>query len=701
MSTARPRVVILGGGMAGLAAAWRLSEPGWHDRLESITVHQRGWRLGGKGASSRGPHGRIEEHGLHLWLGFYDNAFRVLRECYGELNRPETDPAAPIRTWREALRPAAHIGIEDRHGEDWEHWLAEFELNDREPGAPLRERSRPTIVDYALRAMRLVTAFVDALPGPPTTTSGITLSDSATAPTMTVGPLVAGSRVLVPAVILEATRLLGSFQNEPSRARETPRLVEMLDRLQTELGALVDQDAGLRRGWQHVSLTIALVRGLAADGVLTDPRRLRQLDDEDFLAWIARHGAAPAAVHGAFLRGMYDLVLAYEQGDPSRPAFAAGTAILVTVKMLLCYDGAIFWKMTAGMGDVVFAPLYQALRARGVDFEFFSRIDAMRLDGSGRRVATISAGRQVSLKPGSRRYEPLVRVGGLPCYPDRPLVDQLAGAAGVDREPLESAWCTWPDAEQRELRDGVDYDVIVLALPIGTAADVCAELVADRREWLDMVTQVDTVATQSCQLWLAEAEPRLGWPVPDATVSAFTTPFDTWASMPHLLDVEQWEEACRPATVGYFCSVLDAPHPGRVGDHAYAERWHARVRANAVRFLERDLGHLLPGVWRDGSFRWELLCGANGRQGAAAFDSQFWRANVDPSDRYVQSLPGTSAHRLRPDESGYDNLLLAGDWTDSGLNAGCIEAATVSGLQAANAVLGRSRNHRITSYDLD
>jgi uncharacterized protein with NAD-binding domain and iron-sulfur cluster len=51
---------------------------------------------------------------------------------------------------------------------------------------------------------------------------------------------------------------------------------------------------------------------------------------------------------------------------------------------------------------------------------------------------------------------------------------------------------------------------------------------------------------------------------------------------------------------------------------------------------------------------------------------------------------------LRADESGYDNLVLAGDWTDNGLNAGCIEAATLSGLQAANALLGRPRLHRIS-----
>ena len=40
--------------MAGLSTAWRLSESGWTSEFESITVYQRGWRLGGKGASSRG-----------------------------------------------------------------------------------------------------------------------------------------------------------------------------------------------------------------------------------------------------------------------------------------------------------------------------------------------------------------------------------------------------------------------------------------------------------------------------------------------------------------------------------------------------------------------------------------------------------------------------------------------------------------------
>jgi uncharacterized protein with NAD-binding domain and iron-sulfur cluster len=69
----------------------------------------------------------------------------------------------------------------------------------------------------------------------------------------------------------------------------------------------------------------------------------------------------------------------------------------------------------------------------------------------------------------------------------------------------------------------------------------------------------------------------------------------------------------------------------------------------------------------------------------------------------VQSPPGSAAHRLRADESGYDNLFLAGDWVNCGLNAGCIEAAVLGGLEAANAVRGRPLLEGVTGswYGLD
>ena len=66
--------------------------------------------------------------------------------------------------------------------------------------------------------------------------------------------------------------------------------------------------------------------------------------------------------------------------------------------------------------------------------------------------------------------------------------------------------------------------------------------------------------------------------------------------------------------------------------------------------------------------------------------SRYTRANVHGSDRYTPNFAGTSQYRLPPGDSGFSNLTLAGDWTDNGLNCGCIEAAVMSGLQAARAL---------------
>ena len=86
-------VIILGGGMAGLAATYELSSTPQLRQRFHVTLYQKGWRLGGKCASSRGTHRpseamRVEEHGLHVWFGFYFNSFHMLRDCYGQLGGP-------------------------------------------------------------------------------------------------------------------------------------------------------------------------------------------------------------------------------------------------------------------------------------------------------------------------------------------------------------------------------------------------------------------------------------------------------------------------------------------------------------------------------------------------------------------------------------------------------------------------------------
>jgi uncharacterized protein with NAD-binding domain and iron-sulfur cluster len=197
-----------------------------------------------------------------------------------------------------------------------------------------------------------------------------------------------------------------------------------------------------------------------------------------------------------------------------------------------------------------------------------------------------------------------------------------------------------------------------------------------------MVRNLGTVATQSLQLWLRADERQLGWSGEAGdVVSGFTEPFDTWASMSHLLDFEDWPEADRPESVAYFCSPYDSELP--TSDDAASNT----VLAHAREFLDRDVKALWPGAVGPDGFRWELLCGAGDGD---ALKAQYWKANVDPSDQYVQSLPGSDRFRLRPGDTGFDNLAIAGDWTDCGLNAGCLEAATLSGQLAAAAISERA-----------
>ena len=118
-----------------MAAAFELTRAEHKGRYQ-LTVYQTGWRLGGKGASGRGRAGRIEEHGLHIWLGYYENAFKLLRECYAELGAGSR--GRRHEEWRDAFFPDPHIAISEPHrrGDGWAHLTAHFPPADGLPGDP-------------------------------------------------------------------------------------------------------------------------------------------------------------------------------------------------------------------------------------------------------------------------------------------------------------------------------------------------------------------------------------------------------------------------------------------------------------------------------------------------------------------------------------------------------------------------------------
>lgn len=709
------KIAIIGGGCGALAAAFELSRPEHKGQFE-VTVYQMGWRLGGKGASGRGPAGRVEEHGLHIWLGFYENAFAMMRECYAEAAR-STDV---FGDWRDAFLPEPEIGLYAPHGPgSWQIWHGRFSPRPGLPGdAALASRDSPTelpdesssLAEYLRSAVGLMmTLLLDVDVGRP----GAVMPCPSEPAGRDADELVAAMRSLLGRgafaggiVLVEALGLLQvAIGKVPGRFDSLLlRLIEAVGvSLRDWLATHVLADHRNRPVWDIVDLVFATMVGTFRDGLLTDPRGLDAINDYDCREWLRRHGASEQAVHSPFVQGLYDLALAYEDGDAARPGIAAGQGMRGALRMFFGYRGALFWRMRAGMGDVVFAPLYHVLSERGVQFHFFHRLANVGLApggdlAPGQRSHVVSLDFDVQAELCGDRYDPLIDVAGRPCWPATPLLDQFADGeqlAGVDFESHWDRRC----AGQLQLKVGEDFDFVVLGLSVGAVPDTCAEILARDARWRRMVREVKTVATQAFQVWLDKDLTQLGWHGPPWLASGFAKPFDSWCDMAHVIPEENWP--ARPATAVYFCGVLA---DGAAGEDAVAGHRAAEVKISAVRFLDTTVVGLWPGAKAgadNGGFDWDLLVDPAGgaATGPARFDSQYWRANVNPTDRYVLSLPGSLEHRISPLDMTYDNLTIAGDWTDCGLNTGCTESAIMSGRLAAHALTGTPLLSQIIGFN--
>lgn len=724
------KVAVVGGGCAAITAAFELSRPQHRGRYE-ITVYQLGWRLGGKGASGRGPGGRIEEHGLHIWLGFYENAFRLMRECYEELDR---DPAKNrIATWQDAFFPDPFVGMADIGADGrWLQWTALFPDAGGLPGDPLTEANPFTVRAYLGHTLSLLKTLVFDVQ-----THRATENDSADDEPAehfadnNADELQTSERILAmlkqltrygrlgtTAGLIEAFAVLEMVMRVVSGPNENALLkllqknvvsqaiIEILRDIATgarkELEKRVVKNDHDRYVWEVIDLVVAIMIGIIREGLVFDPRGFDAINDRECREWLLENGASHRSVNSAFVRGLFDLAMAYPGGDVQRPALAAGQAIRGSLRMFFTYRGSLFWKMSAGMGDIVFAPFYEVLKKRGVRFEFFHRLENVGLATDGSHVESLQFDVQAKTKDGGE-FQPLVDIKGLPCWPSRPDYAQLDNGDQMlqDHWQFESFWDRNKVAE-KTLRVTDDFDFVVLGVGVGAIPHLASEIVARDQRWRDMVEHVLSVPTQAFQVWMREDMPSLGWSAPAPTISAFTKPFDTWADMRHLIDEEDWKE--RPGSIAYFCSVLEDNDAALDReDDGYPEAMQEQVRASAVDFLNQNVSELWPGaVDGQGRFRWPLLIDAGGgppQDDESAFDSQFWTANVNPSDRYTLAPPGSMQYRISPLDNTYDNLTIAGDWTECGFNEGCVEAAIMSGRLAAHALSGFPALDQIIGYD--
>ena len=641
MAARKTRIAILGGGCGGVTAAfWLTSTQALRDRFE-VTVYQRGWRLGGKGASGRNVEhaSRIEEHGLHMWLGCYENAFRTMRACYGEWTPPE---GSPIRAWRDAFAPQLRIVFTELDGgsasNGWAPWDFTMPARHGTPGdgLPLVWADRLLALAEWL-ARRLHPSSAD--PPPRILDRALAWVVRASIALATLGLVVLRALVALATLVLRAaakTRLISRYS--------------------------IVADLGL-----------SAIIGVARDILPWGKRGFERINVYDFREWLRRHGAMRATLECAPVRAIYDLGFAYPGGDSSdfmNGRGAAGAGLRFLLEWGLAYKGAPLWKMNAGMGDIVFTPMYQVLRARGVDVRFFHEVREVRLDGKGRHAASIVLRRQAEAIGGT--YDPLVNVSGLDCWPSTPLWDRLVdgdilSGSGIDFE----AWNEVPYGKEQTLRVGSDFDMVVLAFPPEMSRRVAPALAAADERFRTMIEQSASVATQAFQLWLRPTLAELGWTAGSPVLSAYASPFDTWADMTHLLAYERWGYDRKPATVAYFCGALAAADATPSADCTTA------VEHGALRWLDGNA-----------SFLWPVKFPPGQKPAPDVIVSTYFRCNVDPSERYVQTLPGSVHHRLAPNEPVFENVYLAGDWTKTRYSSGCVESAVESGMLAARAIGG-------------
>ncbi|HEY9295015.1 MAG TPA: NAD(P)-binding protein [Phormidium sp.] len=748
-ATETKKIVLLGGGMASLTTAFELTnQPGWNANYD-ITIYQTGWRLGGKGASGRNvrphepycePNYRIEEHGLHIFFGFYQNAFQVMKQCYDELGYD-----GPFTSVEDAFKPHSLIVLQEYLNGKWVQWPLNFPTNKL---LPWEAGGIATLWEHIWTTLKLMHESYEDLTVLNSSLSVDSVSNLQTTPTWLerlikqidlgletlkltsetalfhfpdklvqlllhsperwwewfenttkeIGTILEKTELTSEGTFLYlAYKLAESLSNNPRSHRiEHHRIIKKLierfmERFQLKIDQAIELDANTFLLVTLLDLGAANIRGLIADEIVFHGS-LDPLDEFDYRDWLRKHGARETTLNSAFVRVLYDLVYAFPGGNIQQPELAAGTAIRILTTVIFQYKGAIMWKMQAGMGDTIFAPLYKVLKRRGVKFKFFHRVKQLHLSEDGKSIERISIGRQVNLIDKNQEYDPLIQVKRLLCWPSEPRYEQIEEGEKLQQENinLESFWSPWTDVEEVNLKAGEDFDIAVLGISLGGLPAICSELIQANQKWRDMISKIQTVATQGGQIWLKDNLRQLGWKIASPVVGAYVEPLDTYADMSVLLERENWPSEHYPYNVAYFTGVIADPGIPPSHEYDFPEKVQKQVDKQAINFLQNHIGHLWPKATtaeNPQGLNWDLLVDLENRQGEERYHAQYWQAGINPSDRYVLSVPGSTKYRLKTDESGFDHLYLTGDWINNGYNSGCIEATVMSGMQTAQAIL--------------
>ncbi|MCP3979417.1 MAG: NAD(P)-binding protein [bacterium] len=700
------KIAILGGGVGSLTTAYYLtSKPGWQDEYE-VTLYQLGWRLGGKGATGRqGPNQRILEHGLHVWFGWYENAFTTLRATYKELNRA---PGQPMATIEEAFTPRGGVQLMETmdDGKTWLPWNIDFP--DR-PGIPGEDEIHNFGWDVMISMLEFLEQWIDQhlesekYDDPPHD-EGI-LKKIGEAFERMGGKLADGA---LKSAIHAATALAklhipkrdehGREQLEKHHHHHLGLIAASLAFIRgliyRQVKGRLKTDTDVRRFWIGVDMAMTCLIGAINDGVFNDG--LPAIDEWDFVEWLDRNGVSPEVRYSAPVRALYDCFFGFRDGhhEPTKEnlCIAAGAGLGCALRIGLCYAGGVLYLMNAGMGEVIVAPVYQVLKRRGVKFEFFHRVKSIEADADGKRIERVKIGVQATPKSGE--YDPLISVNGLPVWPNEPDFKQLVQGDDLRDKKinLESRWADWKDPDELVLEVGKNVDQVVCGIALSGLGEICKDLADKDPAWREMIDKIPSMQTFGTQLWLDEDLKELGWKGDLRSAVAAPEVLNVWADMSQTIQRENYKYDEMPRSVIYLCGPLAGDMMKRPpSDHGVPEEAWDSVYEISRKWLAEYSGWIWPASGKnpgDKALDLAKLFAPGASDDEQRLKQQFFRANIDPTERYVLSPPKWNKLRMFPGKSGFEGLFLAGDWTRTPINAGCVEAATMSGMECSRAICG-------------
>jgi uncharacterized protein with NAD-binding domain and iron-sulfur cluster len=374
-AVAKKKIAILGGGMAGLSAAYQLTRTPELQALHEVTVYQMGWRLGGKAASGRDPLGRNLEHGLHVWFGCYENVFRMTQEIYAARTPP---PNCPLQRWTDVAKPQLYTPIGVETNGQWAYFPLTWPTLPGTPGDGKLDMTPADALtalwDQFLIPIRSIAAAMPmqaptslagtispAPPAAPTPLSAAFAAATAASSRLDTGEIARAQALLERAQVealafehmVEATNLWSKSLLGSAALCDAAQVKAMLDLLAQAKAAFERRFAGvpvaagnafgvvLRIIRELFDIFIAMARGYFADLILKD-QPFESLDGWDLRAWLIHHGADPGIVaSSSVIRIVYDTLFQYGDGDVAQPSYAAGTALGVIARLIATYKGAM------------------------------------------------------------------------------------------------------------------------------------------------------------------------------------------------------------------------------------------------------------------------------------------------------------------------------------------------------------------------